>query len=164
MNDDHHLKNFNERIAFSCILPIAFPPAAVWFTEDSQAIIIAHIFQLFCCLFLFFISGYIFSLMKRVQLLESKTFMLFFSLTIIIISSLSLCISYFINPAWGMGSMLFGVLVLNKYPIPIDLKVKFPQWYSVLINRITVMLCICIMVMLAYWLNPYSEPLNLYKL
>ena len=136
MDNDHHLKNLNERIAFSWILPIAFLTAAVWFTEDSQAIIIAHIFQLFCCLFLFFISGYIFSLMKRVQLLESRTFMLFFSLTIIIISSLSLYISYFINPAWGMGSMLFGVLVLNKYPIPIDLKVKFPPWYSVLINRI----------------------------
>jgi len=48
--------------------------------------------------------------------------------------------------------------------LPAELNHKFPPWYLGLINRITVMLCICIMVMLAYWLNPYSEPLKLYKL
>ena len=29
-----------------------------------------------------------------------------------------------------------------------------------LINKISVMLCICLMIMLAYWLNPYTEPLK----
>jgi hypothetical protein len=164
MDNDHQLKNLNERIAYSWILPIVFLTTAVWFTKDSLAIVIAHMFQLVCCLFLFFISGYVFSLMKRKPLLEFKPFMLFLALTIIIIALLSLYISYFINPGWGMGSMLIGVLILSKYPIPIELNHKFPSWYSGLIGRITVMLCICIMVMLAYWLNPYSEPLKLYKL
>ena len=164
MDNDHQLKNLNERIAYSWILPIIILSAAVWFTKDSQSIVIAHIFQLVCCLFLFFISGYIFSLMERKLLLEFKPFMLFLALTIITIALLSLCMSYFINPGWGMGSMLIGLLLLSKYPIQIELNHKFPSWYSGLISRITVMLCICIMVMLAYWLNPYSEPLKLYKL
>ena len=64
-----------------------------------------------------------------------------------------------------MGIMLFGYINIKSIPnCLLELNHKFPAWYSGLINRIIVMLCICIMVMLAYWLNPYSEPLKMYKL
>jgi hypothetical protein len=102
--------------------------------------------------------------MKRTSLVSFKPLMLFFALSSTLIALISIFMSLFINPAWGMGLMLFGILILNKYPIPIKFNHKFPAWYSGLINRIIVILCICIMVMLAYWLNPYSEPLKLYKL
>ena len=144
--------------------PIVGLSTAVWFTKDSYAILIAHSFQLVCCLFLFFIGGYIFSLMKKSSLVSFKHSMLFLVSTIILIAFLSFFFSYYLSPVWGLGSMLFGFFLLNQYPLPTELNHKFPPWYLGLINRITVMLCICIMVMLAYWLNPYSEPLKLYKL
>jgi hypothetical protein len=90
--------------------------------------------------------------------------MIFLASNSILIAILSFFLSYYLNPAWGLGLILFGVLILNQYPLPAELNHKFPPWYLGLINRITVMLCICIMVMLAYWLNPYTEPLKLYKL
>ena len=102
--------------------------------------------------------------MKKSLLASFKPSMLFLISNLILIALLSFFLSYYLNPVWGLGLMLFGVLLLNKYPFPAELNQKFPPWYLGLINRITVMLCICIMVMLAYWLNPYSEPLKLYKL
>ena len=164
MDIGHQLKNLNQRIAYLWLLPIVSLTTAVWFTKNSHATLIAHSFQLLSCLFLFFVSGYIFSLMKKNPLTSFKPFMVFLALSTTSIALISIAMSYFINPAWGMGSMLVGILILNKYPIPSELNHKFPAWYSQLINRITVMLCICIMVMLAYWLNPYSEPLKIYKL
>ena len=164
MNDDHQLKNLNERIAYVWMLSIVGLTAAVRFAKDSYALLIAHSFQLVCCLFLFFIAGYISSLMKKSLLASFKPSMLFLISNLILIALLSFFLSYYLNPVWGLGLMLFGVLLLNKYPFPAELNQKFPPWYLGLINRITVMLCICIMVMLAYWLNPYSEPLKLYKL
>ena len=164
MDDGNKLKNLSERIAYIWLLPIVGLTAAVWFSKDSYAILIAHSFQLVCCLFLFFISGYIISLMKKDSLVSFRLLMLFLASNSILIALLSFFLSYYLNPAWGLGLILFGVLVLNQYPLPTELNHKFPPWYLGLINRITVMLCICIMVMLAYWLNPYSEPLKLYKL
>ena len=164
MNDDHQLKNSSERIAYIWMLSIVGLTTAVWFTKDSSALLIAHSFQLVCCLFLFFIAGYIFSLMKKSSLASFKPSMLFLISNLILIALLSLFLSFYLSPVWGLGLILFGVLLLNKYPFPAELNQKFPPWYLGLINRITVMLCICIMVMLAYWLNPYSEPLKLYKL
>ena len=164
MSSEHQLKNSTQTIAYLWLLPVVSFTTAVWFTKNSHAIFIAHSFQLLCCLFLFFVSGYIFSLMKRTSLVSFKPLMLFFALSSTLIALISIFMSLFINPAWGMGLMLFGILILNKYPIPIKFNHKFPAWYSGLINRIIVMLCICIMVMLAYWLNPYSEPIKLYKL
>ena len=164
MGDGNKLKNLSERIACIWLLPIVGLTTAVWFSKDSYAILIAHLFQLVCYLFLFFIAGYIFSLMKKNSLVSFKLLMLFLASYSILIALLSFFLSYYLNPVWGLGLMLFGVLLLNKYPFPVELNLKFPPWYLGLINRITVMLCICIMVMLAYWLNPYSEPLKLYKL
>ena len=164
MDDGNKLKNLSERIAYIWLLPIVGLTTAVWFSKDSYAILIAHSFQLVCCLFLFFIAGYIFSLMKKDSLISFKLLMLFLASNSILIALLSFFLSYYLNPVWGLGLILFGVLVLNQYPLPTELNHKFPPWYLGLINRITVMLCICIMVMLAYWLNPYSEPLKLYKL
>ena len=164
MNDEHQLKNLSERIAYIWMSPIVGLTTAVWFTKDSYAILIAHSFQLVCCLFLFFIAGYIFSLMKKSSLVRFKPSMLFLVSNLILIALLSFFFSYYLSPVWGLGLMLFGFLLLNQYPLPAELNHKFPPWYLGLINRITVMLCICIMVMLAYWLNPYSEPLKLYKL
>ena len=164
MNDEHQLKNLNERIAYIWMSPIVGLTTAVWFTKDSYAILIAHSFQLVCCLFLFFIAGYIFSLMKKSSLVSFTPSMLFLVSNLILIALLSFFFSYYLSPVWGLGLMLFGFLLLNQYPLPEELNHKFPPWYLGLINRITVMLCICIMVMLAYWLNPYSEPLKLYKL
>ena len=164
MNDEHQLKNLSERIAYIWMSPIVGLTTAVWFTKDSYAILIAHSFQLVCCLFLFFIAGYIFSLMKKSSLVRFKPSMLFLASNSILIALLSFFFSYYLSPVWGLGLMLFGFLLLNQYPLSEELNHKFPPWYLGLINRITVMLCICIMVMLAYWLNPYSEPLKLYKL
>jgi len=164
MNDEHQLKNLSERIAYIWMFPIVGLTTAVWFTKDSYAILIAHSFQLVCCLFLFFIAGYIFSLMNKSSLVSFKSSMLFLISNSILIAFLSFFLSYYFSPVWGLGLMLFGVLLLNQYPLSAELNHKFPPWYLGLINRITVMLCICIMVMLAYWLNPYSEPLKLYKL
>ena len=44
MNDDHQLKNLNERIAYVWMLSIVGLTAAVWFAKDSYALLIAHSF------------------------------------------------------------------------------------------------------------------------
>jgi len=39
---------------------------------------------------------------------------------------------------------------------------KLEQPYVVLIDKISIILCICLMVILTYWLNPYTNPIEVY--
>jgi hypothetical protein len=32
-----------------------------------------------------------------------------------------------------------------------------------LINKISIILCICLMLILVYWLNPYTNPIEIYN-
>ena len=103
MNDDHQLKNLNERIAYIWILSIVGLTTAVWFTKDSYALLIAHSFQLVCCLFLFFIAGYIFSLMKKSSLASFKPSMLFLISNSNLNCSPELIFELLFKPRLGLG-------------------------------------------------------------
>jgi hypothetical protein len=39
----------------------------------------------------------------------------------------------------------------------------FPNNYQDLINKISIILCICLMLIFTYWINPYTYPLAIYN-
>jgi hypothetical protein len=39
----------------------------------------------------------------------------------------------------------------------------FPNNFQDLINKISIILCICLMLILTYWINPYTYPLAIYN-
>jgi|TARA_B110000438_G_scaffold303696_1_gene366572 hypothetical protein len=140
--------------------PVIFLSAMVWFSNNSIGIIIAHCFQIYFCAFLSFISGYVWSLKKKKDddsFWKSST--LFVSLLFLIII-ISLIIYAAFSPAWSIGFSFTCIFCLRHYRFSKNFKDLFPASLRELINKISVMLCICLMIMLAYWLNPYTEPLK----
>jgi len=69
-------------------------------------------------------------------------------------------LTFYLNPAYGLGLVLAGLLSLLFFGLPDQTKVQSPFWFKELIRKSNTMLCICLIVMLAYWLNPYSQPLS----
>jgi hypothetical protein len=160
MNNNDILKRSYRNVAYTGLLPLIILTTSVWFTPDPIAKVLAHVFQLLCSITFFFVTGYVWSLRYRIDLLNYKTYLLWFAAvpSFIVIISFIATLKY--NPGIGNMIMFFGLLTLLHSPKPKNLITKFPNWYLRLANRITVILCICLMVMLAYWTNPYSEPLN----
>ena len=71
-------------------------------------------------------------------------------------------LTFYLNPAYGLSLFLVGLLNLLFFGLPDNTKIQSPFWFKELVRKINIMLCICLIVMLAYWLNPYTEPLNYY--
>jgi len=147
-------------LLYLSIFPAIFLSALVWFSNNSIGIIIAHCFQIYFCAFLSFISGYLGSLEKSGDddsFWKSSTLFVFL-LLLIMITSLIIYITF--SPAWSIGFSFTCIFCLRHYRFSKNFKDLFPASLRELINKISVMLCICLMVMLAYWLNPYTEPLK----
>jgi hypothetical protein len=149
-----------KNIAYIIILPVIILASAVWFVEDSIAVTVAHLFQLICSLVFYFTSGYIWSLKSKKELCIFKFYLIFLSLGSFFTASIGFVLSLRLNPAWGNAVLFMGLFLLMNYPKPTGLNSEFPIWFSDLINKISVMLCICIMLMFTFWINPYSEPMK----
>ena len=69
-------------------------------------------------------------------------------------------LTYYLNPVYGLSFLLVFLFFLTLFKLSNYTKVQIPYWFKELIRKGNIMLCICLIVMLGYWLNPYSEPLT----
>lgn len=158
-----NMNNLRERYfsgrAYIGISPAIFLSASVWFTADEFAINLGYSFHLYLCCLLFFVSGFLCSKANSKDPLFSSraSYTFAFGLSVLSISSILLII--FLNPAYGLALLFIGLMVLLFSNFSHLLIQEVPSWFKQLIRKINIMLCICMIVMLAYWLNPYTKPL-----
>ncbi len=136
--------------------PLVLLTSMVWFTSDFTAQKLAYLFQIYLSLTLCFISGFLWSqsgLFKVANLRYLGSIILFVTLS-------SGFLSILLIPVYGLIMILILLLGIRFLQLPDRIKTIFPVWFLQLVNKINVMICICILLMLAYWLNPYSNPLS----
>ena len=128
------------------------------------AIKLAHTFQLYLSLLLFFASSYLWTQSKITASIFPQNFAFRLALILLLIAVGGGLLTFYLNPAYGLGLFLAGLLSLLFFGFPDKTKIQSPFWFKELVRKSNIMLCICLIVMLAYWLNPYTEPLNYYFL
>ncbi|SVA64257.1 uncharacterized protein METZ01_LOCUS117111 [marine metagenome] len=136
--------------------PLVLLTSMVWFTSDFTAQKLAYLFQIYLSLTLCFISGFLWSqsgLFKAANLRYLGSIILLVTLS-------SGFLSILLIPVYGLIMILILLLGIRFLQLPDRIKTIFPLWFLQLVNKINVMICICILLMLAYWLNPYSNPLS----
>ncbi len=136
--------------------PLVLLTSMVWFTSDFTAQKLAYLFQIYLSLTLCFISGFLWSqsgLFKAANLRYLGSIILLVTLS-------SGFLSILLIPVYGLIMVLILLLGIRFLQLPDRIKTIFPVWFLQLVNKINVMICICILLMLAYWLNPYSNPLS----
>ncbi len=135
--------------------PLVLLTSMVWFTSDFTAQKLAYLFQIYLSLTLCFISGFLWSqsgLFKAANLRYLGSIILLVTLS-------SGFLSILLIPVYGLIMILILLLGIRFLQLPDRIKTIFPLWFLQLVNKINVMICICILLMLTYWLNPYSNPL-----
>ena len=145
MNTNDLRERYFKGRAYIALAPAILFASSVWFTPNVLAAKLGHIFQVYISLLSIFPSN----------TARCLSFVLLF---IILVSCI---LTLYLNPAYGLGFILTGLLVLF-FGISANLKQEPPPWFKQLIRKSNIMLCICLIVMIAYWLNPYSQPLNYY--
>lgn len=136
--------------------PLVLLTSMVWFTSDFIAQKLAYLFQIYLSLTLCFISGFLWSqsgLFKAANLRYLGSIILLVTLS-------SGFLSILLIPVYGLIMILILLLGIRLLQLPDRIKTIFPLWLLQLVNKINVMICICILLMLTYWLNPYSNPLS----
>ena len=136
--------------------PLVLLTSMVWFTSDFTAQKLAYLFQIYLSLTLCFISGFLWSqsgLFKAANLRYLGSIILLVTLS-------SGFLSILLIPVYGLIMILILLLGIRFLQLPDRIKTIFPLWFLQLVNKINVMICICILLMLTYWLNPYSNPLS----
>ena len=142
--------------------PVILLASCVWFTPNVVAVKLAHAFQLYLSLLLFFASSYLWTQSKITVSIFPQNFAFRLALIFLLIAVGGGFLTFYLNPAYGLGLFLVGLLNLLFFGLPDNTKIQSPFWFKELIRKNNIMLCICLIVMLAYWLNPYTEPLNYY--
>ena len=157
-------KNLRERYftgrAYIALSPAIFLTAIVWYTPDLVAIKLAHFFQVYLSLLLFFSCSYLLSQARITSSLFSKELALSLALMLFILAIGGGLLTYYLNPVYGLSFLLVCLLFLTLFKLSNYTKAQIPYWFKELIRKGNIMLCICLIVMLGYWLNPYSEPLT----
>ena len=80
----------------------------------------------------------------------------------ILLALFGVSLTVFINPAWGVGFLMIGFYSSRFIRFYYSIFKVFSKAYIDLLNRISIILCICLMLIFTYWLNPYSNPLEAY--
>ena len=161
MQDEDVVFRSFKGIAFISIAPLIALSASLWFTSDSVAYFLAHLGQIYFSIILFFLFGNIWSI-RNFESSKYKKELTLISFIPPSTAILGAFLTVYINPAWGTAFLLSVVylarhLTLIKYMVSI-----FPNNFQDLINKISIILCICLMLILTYWINPYTYPLAIY--
>ena len=136
--------------------PLVLLTSMVWFTSDFTAQKIAYLFQIYLSLTLCFISGFLWSQSGLFKVANLR----YLGSIILLVTLSSGFLSILLIPVYGLIMILILLLGIRFLQLPDRIKTIFPVWFLQLVNKINVMICICILLMLAYWLNPYSNPLS----
>ena len=71
--------------------------------------------------------------------------------------------SIFINPAWGILLIIISTFSTRHLKIINSIISLFDDSYNNLFDKISIILCICLVLILTYWVNPYTYPLEIYN-
>ena len=86
-----------------------------------------------------------------------------FAIPIILVIAFTAFFSIFINPAWGILLMLVSTFGIRHLKIINSMISLFDDSYNNLFDKISIILCICLVLILTYWVNPYTYPLEIYN-
>ena len=161
MQDDDILFRSFKGIAFISIAPLIGLAASLWFTSDSTAYFLAHLGQIYFSIILFFLCGNIWYVrdIDNSKYKKQLTLIAFIPPSAATIGAL---LSVCINPAWGIAFLLSVVYLARHLTLIKSMVFIFPNNFQDLINKISIILCICLMLILTYWINPYTYPLAIY--
>ena len=161
MQDEDVVFRSFKGIAFISIAPLIALSASLWFTSDSVAYFLAHLGQIYFSIILFFLFGNIWSIrnFESSKYKKELTLISFIPLSTAILGAF---LTVYINPAWGTAFLLSVVYLARHLTLIKSMVSIFPNNFQDLINKISIILCICLMLILTYWINPYTYPLAIY--
>tara|TARA_Y100000590_G_scaffold91505_1_gene103277 strand:+ start:979 stop:1473 length:495 start_codon:yes stop_codon:yes gene_type:complete len=160
MNANNLRERYFTGRVYIALSPAIFLAALVWFTPDLIGIQLAHLFQIYLGLLLIFSASYLISQSRVPTPLFSKSLSFVLAWIFLVLTTGSGVLTYYLNPAYGLTFLLVGLLALFFSKLSRNLDTQIPFWYQELIRKSNIMICICLLVMIGYWLNPYSEPLS----
>ena len=162
MKDENVLFRSIQGIAFISITPLIVLTSSLWFTSDNVAYVLAHLAQIYFSVLLFFLSGNIWSIRSSSNE-NLKQQLTFFSLIPFISAIFGGLLTIFINPISGILFLLSVVYVARHINFINSIISLFDSSYKELINKISIILCICLMLIFTYWINPYTYPIEIYN-
>ena len=160
MKDEDVLFRSIKGISYISISPLILLTASLWFTPDNLAVVLAHLAQLYFSVFLLFLFGNMWSLRANSNELVSKLANL--SLLPLLIAIAGGTLTFLVNPIWGISSLLFAIYTSRHIKYNTSIYSALDKNYVDLINKISIILCICLMLILVFWLNPYTNPIEIY--
>ena len=160
MKDEDVLFRSIKGISYISISPLILLTASLWFTPDSLAVVLAHLAQLYFSVLLLFLFGNMWSIRANSNELVSKLSNL--SLLPLLIATVGGTLTFLVNPIWGISSLLFAVYTSRHIKYITSIYSALDKNYVDLINKISIILCICLMLILVFWLNPYTNPIEIY--
>ena len=161
MKDEDVLFRSIKGISYISIAPLILLTASLWFTPDNLAMVLAHLAQLYFSVLLFFLFGNIWSIKGKKNVLVSK--LTFISVMPVLFAIVGGVLTFFINPVWGISFLLCAVYASRHFRYVTSITKTLDKNYVDLINKISIILCICLMLILVYWLNPYTNPIEIYN-
>ena len=160
MKDEDVLFRSIKGISYISIAPLILLTASLWFTPDNLAMVLAHLAQLYFSVLLFFLFGNIWSIKGKKNVLISK--LTYISLMPVLFAIIGGVLTFFVNPIWGISFLLCAVYASRHFQYVTSITKTLNKNYVDLINKISIILCICLMLILVYWLNPYTNPIEIY--
>ncbi|MDG1230526.1 MAG: hypothetical protein P8P51_05400 [SAR86 cluster bacterium] len=160
MKDEDVLFRSIKGISYISISPLILLTASLWFTPDNLAVVLAHLAQLYFSVFLLFLFGNMWSIRANNNELVSKLANL--SLLPLLIAIAGGTLTFLVNPIWGISFLLFAVYTSRHIKYITSIYSALDKNYVDLINKISIILCICLMLILVFWLNPYTNPIKIY--
>ena len=161
MKDEDVLFRSIQGIAFVSVTPFIVLTSSLWFTSDNIAYFLAHLAQIYFSVLLFFLSGNIWSIRSSNEKLKQKLTSI--SLIPFISAIFGALLTLFINPLSGILFLLLTVYLTRHINFINSIISLFDPSYKELINKISIILCICLMLILTYWINPYTYPIAIYN-
>jgi len=161
MKDEDVLFRSIKGISYISIAPLILLTASLWFTPDNLAMVLAHLAQLYFSVLLFFLFGNIWSIKGKKNVLVSK--LTFISVMPVLFAIVGGVLTFFITPVWGISFLLCAVYASRHFQYVTSITKTLDKNYVDLINKISIILCICLMLILVYWLNPYTNPIEIYN-
>jgi ABC-type multidrug transport system permease subunit len=149
-------------IAYISVGPLILLTSSLWFTDDKTAYILAHLAQVYFSVLLFFLCGSIWSF-RNYDNNHYKSRITVISLIPLAVAIIGAFFSIFINPAWGILLILVFTFGIRHLKIINSMISLFDDSYNNLFDKISIILCICLVLIFTYWVNPYTYPLKIYN-
>ena len=162
MKDHDVLFRSIQGIAYISVGPLILLTASLWFTDDESAYILAHLAQIYFSVLMFFLCGSIWSF-RDYDNNHYKSRIIIISLIPLAAALTGAFFSIFINPAWGILLILVSTFTTRHLKIINSMISLFDDSYNNLFDKISIILCICLVLIFTYWVNPYTYPLKIYN-